>query len=50
MQNKILQQQLADLIKLEEAALAEFTKAKNRLINIRAKRREIENLLNSSSN
>ena len=50
MQNELLHKQLAELLKLEEAAQMEFNKAKNRLIRLRKKRHEIEKLLQSSSN
>jgi len=50
MQNELLHKQLAELLKLEEAAQMEFNKAKNRLIRLRRKRQEIEKLLQSSSN
>jgi hypothetical protein len=50
MQNELLHQQLAELLKLEEAAQMEFNAAKNRLIRLRKKRQEIEKLLKSSSN
>ncbi len=45
-----LQQQLINIMQLEQAAQLEFNSAKNRLINIKKKRKHIEDLLNPMSN
>jgi len=50
MERTNLQQQYTQLLKMEAVLQVEFTAAKNRLIKIRSKRREIEKLLQPPAN